>query len=329
MAELVFRFRPYSILTLKELEYQELFLAYDSELNDPLDRTVDLMIPADRTEVLRSFLLWALRAHDRLKEDKPEYYEIATRTLELFRGRQLWLVDLLRIDYKEYFKAYYTTSLGPNRDFERYYECFRNIISNLFPKKTASLSFSTSPDNPVLWSVYANSHKGFCLMFEIEDNKMDLRRRNGRKYSSFELSDVGYDSQKTVDLSQWFTGDGLEEFDDNFDKFLADIRLKAMLTKYSSWQHEKEKRIVDESSITFSARKREESELSIGDRILHYKKDQLYGLILGLRMSEHDKREVKNAYLANFDKCRLYEAVVDNDKIGARMVMQRSRTVAE
>lgn len=90
---------------------------------------------------------------------------------------------------------------------------------NQIQENTGLLCFSRSWDNPVLWSHYAEKHRGVCLGFDVSDHL---------------LSDVIY-----TDKPMKMATDGkssLLELSENF----VDALLR---TKYVDWKYEDERRV--------------------------------------------------------------------------------------
>ena len=85
--------------------------------------------------------------------------------------------------------------------------------------KSGIISFSESWDNPVIWSHYAESHKGICLGFDV---RMDLPEK------------VEYVSDRKG-ISPLSAVVGSDDFE----------ALRGMTaTKYAHWEYEKEWRII-------------------------------------------------------------------------------------
>jgi len=82
------------------------------------------------------------------------------------------------------------------------------------------LCFSRRWDNPVQWSHYADKHRGFCLGFEIDDEK---------------IARVQYSSRRVpVKMEHLLNASKIDRFEIQ----------KWFLTKYSHWKYENEVRIL-------------------------------------------------------------------------------------
>ena len=82
------------------------------------------------------------------------------------------------------------------------------------------LCLSSSNDNMLMWSHYADNHQGFCLGFRIMENDI------------FEARVVDYEG-KYIEFR-------IEEFAENLEGYINDI----IYNKASSWVYEEEYRIV-------------------------------------------------------------------------------------
>ncbi|MDH3329266.1 MAG: DUF2971 domain-containing protein [Desulfobulbaceae bacterium] len=103
---------------------------------------------------------------------------------------------------------------------ERKQRTILNEWKVLQAEKYGVLCFSKTWRNPVLWSHYADRHKGICLGFEVADKL--LTPVNYRK------------SRLNVDILSLFD-------QEKFDKSLT---YKLLNTKFYDWKYEKEVRIV-------------------------------------------------------------------------------------
>jgi hypothetical protein len=84
------------------------------------------------------------------------------------------------------------------------------------------LCLSSSNDNMLMWSHYADKHKGFCLGFRMIGNDI------------FKVRPVDYDG-KHIEIK-------IEDFADNLDRYIKDV----IFNKASNWVYEEEYRIVIE-----------------------------------------------------------------------------------
>lgn len=93
---------------------------------------------------------------------------------------------------------------------------------------------SQEPDNLLLWSYYANSHKGFCIGFDYEKLKRSINHTNPRLVKEGK----GFLQIEQVIYSQSYPRINPETFD-TVQKFILPLK-----TKSHHWSHEKEYRII-------------------------------------------------------------------------------------
>jgi hypothetical protein len=138
--------------------------------------------------------------------------------------------------------------------------------------------FSEVPDNILMWSHYADSHKGICLMFETI--KFDTIQ-----FMVFNKEDLEY---KTSNLPPDHSGIIKIRYADklpqayNHLEYNKDKIAPFLLTKSTDWDYEKEWRMLlpKEALTTEDPR---------------YLENQLKGVIFGLSCTEENKTVVKEA----------------------------------
>lgn len=124
------------------------------------------------------------------------------------------------------------------------------------------LCLSSSNDNMLMWSHYADKHKGFCLGFKIIGNAKEKVRH------------VDYDG-KYIEIR-------IEDFADKLKEYIEDV----IFNKASDWAYEREYRIV--------------KEISDGDdskRNVDWKHFMaLDSIYLGYEMPEHHSDAINNLF---------------------------------
>ncbi|MBS1257632.1 MAG: hypothetical protein MAG551_00676 [Candidatus Scalindua arabica] len=124
------------------------------------------------------------------------------------------------------------------------------------------LCLAGSNDNMLMWSHYADKHKGFCLGFRMTGN------------DAFKVRPVSYEG-KYVEIK-------IEDFADKYKEYIEDI----IFSKVSDWAYEKEYRIV--------------TEILDGDdskRNVKWKRFMvLDSIFLGYEMPEHYRDAIKNLF---------------------------------
>lgn len=146
--------------------------------------------------------------------------------------------------------------LGSSKELDSHQESLRASLSDLlsYVDKCGIYSLSKTPLEELLWAHYGDSHKGFCLEYDLD------------KLIEFDLEDYRYfdvsysNSPQSIDFSSVFAQEPYKV-------------LGAMLgVKSKAWEYEKEIRITPSSSGKH-----------------HYDYRALRSVYFGLRMPEEEK----------------------------------------
>jgi hypothetical protein len=114
-------------------------------------------------------------------------------------------------------------------------------------------SFATDAKNLLMWAHYANSHRGVCLIFDVCEDVDTFVAALPVTYS---------DSYPVI---QYHIGIGQE------------LVRKSFLTKSKEWSYESERRIFDRG---------------VAKKYLAFNSNALFGIVLGVNISEDDKAMV-------------------------------------
>lgn len=238
-----------------------------------------------------------------------EYFKNETFKNEKETYLNIILNSLLKIEEKNNFKDEKTGFV---------YKLFTSeYISKLkyltYPEWYISC-FSESFDNPVMWSSYADSNKGICLIFKYETIKNDkiielhdkIGIRNGEDYygySKFRFEKVNYSGEfKEINffnslgrlnrnqLDIWLSDkEQISEYykhDDEWRNQYWDNFNDLVSTKNPQWSYENEYRLISDNLFF--------SKDSLKDRVLKYKFTNLDGIIFGLNTTEENKSSIIN-----------------------------------
>lgn len=185
--------------------------------------------------------------------------------------------------------------------------------------------FSGKNNDSSMWGNYADNHKGVCLIYETDNNKMEI----GRKEQSFSLiaKPVIYDGQSIernffesfgrltfFQIKSWLTGiDGISSAYDVFsdedkwrEKYWEVYDIKTY-QKLKAWEHENEYRLAISNMFY------EYSEPS--SRNLRYDMKMLKGIIFGICTSESDKKRIMEKLREHSDELSdftFYQAEFDD-----------------
>lgn len=201
-----------------------------------------------------------------------KYRKFDKSSLELFINRELWFAkaDTLNDPFEanaslaNIMKAvweHYPLSANLRVKYE---EAIRESLLTL-----GICSFSKARKNQLMWSHYADEHKGICIGF-----KEDYLKQNGIKFfpSNIEYQD-NYPFDDIINRINFFEK---EKILNGLDSIAGDILLSILTTKYTSWKYERERRLIVRD---FGARKFEPLAVN--------------SIALGLRMEERDKRTLQ------------------------------------
>ena len=176
-------------------------------------------------------------------------------------------------------------------------------------------SFTSDFTNPALWSSYANSHTGVCLVF---DRKHLANLRQPLGWSPIEIEDVSYRQVKPeisfMDFVPRLTTEWYESlFSDESGKWslIAPYRLEDgddarvafskkrrestrtnLLTKHKQWETEREVRMFCWSGFD------EEMDPDPATRTIQYPIEALKGVIFGLRTKRKYREAILDVILA-------------------------------
>lgn len=112
------------------------------------------------------------------------------------------------------------------------------------------------PNNELLWAHYANSHKGFCIEYDLDK----LINHNSKGYDIRNVINIGYQDERPE----------VTEFDD-----VLTIQKKVFGTKSLAWKYENEVRLVFNEA---------------GEKIII--PNAVSAIYLGLRISLEDRRDI-------------------------------------
>ncbi len=317
----IYRFRPYTPLTLKELIYHEIYFSNKDELNDPLDLEYNFLIKKGDIYIHEYFLRAAFKSpamNSLCKNLLVEKSNFISYVSKIFSKHDVIFDDLLfELDKDSIKKKYIEHHLSENT-FQMFYNSYINILYNLSPKNLKTISFSRDYNNPLLWTHYANAHKGFCLIFSPNKNTLRLKNIFNNSYDSYSLENVEYDKNINIDVSIMFNENKKDISYENVNKYLLPkIQKKAILTKHPSHSKEEEIRVHGNYSYSFSALQNDEIIESSVERIYYYDPSQLTGIILGYKLNESQINEINKIleFKKSLKQFKIFQALKNNNSI--------------
>jgi hypothetical protein len=306
----IYRFRPYSALSLKELYHQEVYFSYSDELVDPLDLEVNLVIEQNEEYVHRFFLDGALESvplirgkyrHERDKFLSKVCRDLATRRCEL---------RMIIAEFRQnYLKQVFVESGLPESYFSAFSRNWHAVLMNLYPKRLCSVSFTKECANTMMWANFAGGHRGFCLAFLPRRNRIALHKREGEDPKEYVLDKVSYKTDVDVHLSEMFDDAGEYSAECLAESYLKTLYRKALYTKNPRFKDEKEYRITNGVSVAFSHFTDPPPREASLERTYHYDKSQLKAILLGIRLNRAEKEEILCIVKEKLLKVRVFECL--------------------
>lgn len=102
--------------------------------------------------------------------------------------------------------------------------------------------FKCDPQQVLMWTHYANNHRGVCIKYEFPKNFVD------QEDEIMGCSNVSYEPEA---LTTWFKSSEILPMDFNSEDFIMELAKKVLTVKSPSWGYESEIRIIRLKSGTF------------------------------------------------------------------------------
>lgn len=172
---------------------------------------------------------------------------LVNRTLYFARPSRLNDPFDCQVDLRKSAQHAITRMTGSKRDIlkrifqaDGYFDAIQQRMANV-----GVCSFSLKLEEPLLWSHYADEHRGVCLLYQFNENfLMD------RKNEIVGVSDITYGENP---LSDWIMDSIPDQIEDTFyERFTTELLKRVLIIKGSGWAYEHEARIIREQEGTFS-----------------------------------------------------------------------------
>lgn len=255
----LYKYRQWSELGKEEqfqkriLTHNEIYLASPNQFNDPFDSALPFRYDEKKLTPEKIFKkLW--------ETGKRNYKDI---TDEKLRKKCYEQLHSGRFENGTYWKEYYEEFKEENN------------------KNFGILSLTAKRDNLLMWSHYADSHKGFCVGFDKSKLFETIKGSIGPIIYQSEIPSIGL-------------------FEDSLK---AHTRLS--MTKSKEWEYEEEYRITK----IYAARK-----------VYHFPSDAILEVILGYNMSDSEKDEILKLVKKKFPKAKLYESKMSLEEFKLNMI---------
>ncbi len=302
-----YRFRPYSELSLKELLYSEVYFASNEECNDPYDSMVFTRFSKDK-EKWAKLIVFALKGKVKFGQDE----EIP---IELFNSMVEHACNKCPITYEEVCRESIFTDFTPSDiKYVELVELIKTKVQEVFevykPESRYFVSFSKVADEFLMWSHYANRHRGFCLIFKSIDNKL-LMSPNFRK-QQIELKtnggiaeSIGYtpdDKYNFIDVDYPLKVKPLDGFlrspafvygkikNKKTEEKLGKLQELHYKQKSRNWKYEKESRLILQPPPSWIYGR--QIPFSKHQRLFHYEPSQLVGIIYGAKLEPSEQHRI-------------------------------------
>lgn len=317
---LYYRYRPGTPLSMKELIYNEMYFSSVSECNDPYEGQVFAEFEKNRDHWAKLINTALINSHVhsssiRISSSLTERIidcciELSPIDVNKFRS----------LNYDRFRVKAYIDEIIPNNqlvDISPLYEAIDRIkhyIDIHLPPEQYFVSFSKSRDNLLMWSHYANNHKGYCLVFRPVGNKIMQDKclmKKGFTFDTpqshlsdgeitfiipegFDLNDIEYINEQIPPINAFALFPHVIN-PEHFSKAVDDamnIAYRSYLRKHSAWKYEEETRLLlfKGGSQYFANRT---LSLSSHQRLFHYDPSQLVGIILGAKMSSEQREQIQ------------------------------------
>lgn len=298
-----FRFRPNSEISLKELLYSEMYFSSTEECNDPFDSKTFYVFNDDKEKWSKLIKFSVERTNATITERL-----LKLLTEHLCQKCPLTFEEALNINLLEDFP---TTSTSERTLIDFISKRIQDILHVYNPPTRYFVSFSKVNSELLMWSHYADKHKGFCLIFKSIDGKLNvspnfkkdqIRRQtpNGiaaeMSYTlpdNFQFIDIDYKPEvETLNaflhMPVYITGEANSEEEQL--KISADQQSHYQ-QKGQNWFYENEARLIlpPPPPWLFGGH----IDYSKQERLFHYEPSQLAGIIYGARMTVEEKNRIK------------------------------------
>ncbi|WP_270818886.1 DUF2971 domain-containing protein [Aeromonas sp. Y311-2] len=297
----VYRYRSPGLLSQKELIYDEWYFASREELNDPIDMQSRFEFPGNSTEIWKRVLraLWK----------DSEYIDFFANYLSNISPISY---EKILSEYEHHVKNLISHAYESNNfnlfkleQLNSHINQLSSLLSLYAPNAGYSVSLSKSNSDMLMWSHYASSHTGYCLIYRPINKKLNQcphRTKDSLIVSDghtsligcdFPLEEIQYNNQlEPINafylLPSFNTG---LQFKSDSERLHFHSKIKQqLLTKNECWDYEEEVRLLLLQPNHWISG---QSEYSSYQRLFHYDFDQVAGIVFGARMKKNEKAALK------------------------------------
>lgn len=296
-----YRYLSPSVLSQKGLLYDEWYFASREELNDPIDMQSKFEFPENSNDT------W-FRILNTLSGNSPSAIIAANYLSSICPISYEELVDQFDLHTECIIENFFNANTFDLTEFKYLNHLvgkLKALLSLHVPSAGYSVSLSTSNNEMLMWSHYAASHSGYCLIYRPIDgylhqcpnkckSSLSVSRGHTNKIGDkFKVETIRYNNKlDPIDAFTLLPGCNTGyKFDSKEQKlnFHSNVQ-KQLLTKNECWAYEKESRLLlPQPSKWISG----QPSYSSYKRLFHYDFNQVVGIIFGALMKEHEKSAIK------------------------------------
>lgn len=218
-----------------------------------------------------------------------KYRKFDKSCLELLLNRELWFASPATLNdpfeaessIHEVLDAVWARYPIPTAERKAYEEYLHHQLSS-----AGICSFSKARKNQLMWSHYADEHKGVCIGFK----EHKIRPQGSNIYPIDVTYQDEYPFQEIIERFNYFERiHGMN----NLKSIVGDILISILGTKYTSWKYERERRLVFVKSIAHK-----------------FEPDAINSIAFGLRMTERDRQTLRNLLSgAEWDHVKWFQSI--------------------
>lgn len=262
------------------IDKERLYLSKPEDFNDPFDcvLSTDRKARRDAAELISNYTLFedtynfAVNNINRITLNRDEalkvidYGNTLKTTLNLYPRYGFWL------EIGKFAKEY---KMQHQKEFDercaRYQSCINREMESI-RNNTLIYCFTGNNNSLLMWSHYADSHKGACIEFEVEPTEKDLIGVNySDKKANFDIFTVASIILALEFIKKPFNG-GDREFN---NKIMVPFYTKSM-----EWSYEQEYRYIFSTKST--------KRVFIDNENYYVKSPKIKSITFGCRVNQHD-----------------------------------------
>jgi len=228
MTDIYYKFRALNHFTLSALIEDKIYLSSPDKFNDPLDCNPSIEVDStfDQLQELICFFI-----ENQVKTDAANHF----KNLKIKRDKsEKWIKKLASNAVEEFLYDFNLDASNEKNEQSKIQSIYTNYIKNHILKdaKCGVFSLSKSYKNTLMWSHYADEHKGICVGYSTRREPIPVPQK------------VIYTTKRSLPTSLIYNA--LMKKDADAQKLLQD---KILLSKAPPWKYEHEYRLVGNTGL--------------------------------------------------------------------------------